>query len=253
MKILKVFGIAWGSLVILTMFLSILGIFVTAPTFYQGWLKFAHIFSPFDLWNYVVAVMLLSIVLSPAIGAFALYERLRKQFDIIQHYPGTPGFKEKKASLSDTLSKITTLCAAHGRELMKGKATGQIITYAVARNPVERGIYPEHKEEGTPSSGQTAKMKLKASYTKDARGFITASIKVVDPGDFPTAKVFKPASEDTSDEAWSLGEGEEFTTSKTLPTSDEAQQWVLSQVKALKRELDQWRAIVVPDSEEFEF
>lgn len=252
-KIFKVFGIAWGSFVTLTMLLSILGIFLTAPTFYQGWLKFADLFSPFDVWNYVVGVMLLSIVLSPAIGAFALYERLKKQFDIMQYYPEKTGFKEKKSFLSSTLSKITTFCDAHGIRLMKGEATRQIITDAVAQTPVRGRIYPEHREKWARSSGQTEKMKLKASYTKDTRGLITATIEVTDPGDFPTVKIFKSTSEDRSDETWSLGEGDESTTSKTLPSSAEAQQWVLSWVKALKREMYQWRAVEVPDSEEFEF
>ncbi len=95
-------------------------------------------------------------------------------------------------------------------------------------------------------------MKLQASYSKDGNGSLKAIIKIVDQGDFPTINIFKSASENPLDEAWNLREGKESTISKTLPSPEEAKQWVLSQVKVLKEKLDHWRNIVVPETEEFE-
>ncbi len=95
-------------------------------------------------------------------------------------------------------------------------------------------------------------MKLQATYSKGADGSIKSTIKVVDPRDFPTVNIFNSAAENPSDEAWKLGEGKEATISKILGSSDEAKQWVLSQVRALEQKLNRWREIVVPDPEEFE-
>lgn len=100
--------------------------------------------------------------------------------------------------------------------------------------------------------GGDKKMKLQATYSKNANGSIEVTIKVVDQGAFPTVNIFNSASENPSDEAWNLAEGKQSTISKTLPSSDEAKQWVSSQVKALKEKLDYWRNIVVPESEEFD-
>ena len=101
-------------------------------------------------------------------------------------------------------------------------------------------------------SKKDAKMNLQATYKKEANGSIRATIKVIDSGDFPTVNIFNSASKNPSDEAWNLGEGKQSSISKTLPNSDEAKQWVLSQVKVLREKLDHWRNIVVPESEEFE-
>ena len=95
-------------------------------------------------------------------------------------------------------------------------------------------------------------MKLEATYTKEANGSIKATIRVTDSGDFPTINVFKSPSENPSDETWSIGEGTESAISNTLPGPDETKQWVTSQINALKWNLDHWRAIWVPESEEFE-
>ncbi len=100
--------------------------------------------------------------------------------------------------------------------------------------------------------GGDKKMRLQATYSKDAYGSIKVTIDVVDQGDFPTVNIFNSASENPSDEAWNLGERKESTISKTLPSPDEAKQWVLSQVKVLKEKLDRWRNIAVPKSDEFE-
>jgi 3D (Asp-Asp-Asp) domain-containing protein len=165
--------------------------------------------TPFDVWNYVITTVLFSIVLTPAIGTSALYQRLKKRSDNIQYYSETAGSMEKAIYLEQTQKR--TMLPRRGR-----------------------------------------KMKLQALYTKDAKGFIKVVIEVIESGDFPTVNVFKSSSENRSDEAWNLGEGAENTTSKTLPSSDEAKRWVSSQVKALEEKLNQWRHIVVPEPEEFE-
>ncbi|HIC90609.1 MAG TPA: hypothetical protein EYP21_00810 [Syntrophaceae bacterium] len=95
-------------------------------------------------------------------------------------------------------------------------------------------------------------MKLQATYWKNADGSIKATIEVLDAGDFPRSNIFPSASITQENEEWNLGEGTESTISQTLPTSDEAKQWVSAQISALKAKLDHWRGIMVPEPEEFE-
>jgi hypothetical protein len=95
------------------------------------------------------------------------------------------------------------------------------------------------------------KMRLVATYSKDAKGFINSTIKVLDRGDFPTPNIFKSSSDDPAAATWDLEEGAENTISHTSPNSDEARQWVLAQVKVFKARLQYWRNIPVPEPEEF--
>ena len=75
-KILKGFAIVWSTLVAFGVVVGIVGIiFIGAPSFYEGWLKFTEIFSPFNWRNYLLIILLLS----PASGAYALHERLKKR------------------------------------------------------------------------------------------------------------------------------------------------------------------------------
>ncbi len=107
-------------------------------------------------------------------------------------------------------------------------------------------------ESITTTENRMQKMRLRATYCKDANGFIISTIKVLHQGDFPTPNIFRAISDTPGDEAWNLGEGTENTISKKLPTPDEVQQWVSRQIKLLKTKLDGWRNIPVPDPEEFE-
>jgi len=95
-------------------------------------------------------------------------------------------------------------------------------------------------------------MKLQTAYWKNADGSINVTVKVVDQGDFPTANVFGSTSGYPADEGWSLGESSEDSITNTLPTSDEAKQWASTQINAVKEKLDNWRNILVPETEEFE-
>lgn len=76
-EILKWFAKIWSGLVVLSIFIGIIGIFITASNFYEGWSKFTEIFSPFNLLNYLIILLLLS----PAIGAYYLSEYLSKRRD----------------------------------------------------------------------------------------------------------------------------------------------------------------------------
>ena len=73
-KILKGFSMAWAILAFLFIMFCIIGIFTGAGDFREGWLKFTEVFSPFNVMNYVVLV----ITFIPAIGAYALSERILK-------------------------------------------------------------------------------------------------------------------------------------------------------------------------------
>lgn len=95
------------------------------------------------------------------------------------------------------------------------------------------------------------RIRLLATYSKDANGFINSTIKVLDRGDFPTPNIFKSTSDNPASATWDLEEGAENTISHTSPNSDEARQWVLAQVKVLKAKLHYWRNIPVPEPEEF--
>lgn len=71
-KILKWFAKIWCFLVVLSVFVGAVGILIS-----NGWGKFTEVFSPFNLLNYLVILVLLS----PAIGAYYLSEHLSKRKD----------------------------------------------------------------------------------------------------------------------------------------------------------------------------
>lgn len=95
-------------------------------------------------------------------------------------------------------------------------------------------------------------MKLQATYWKNADGSIKATIEILDAGDFPRSNIFPSPSKNLETEEWNIGKGTETTISQTLPTSDEAKQWMSAQIRAIKEKLDHWRGIMIPESEEFE-
>ncbi len=70
--ILKWFARIWGSLVALSVFIGAAGILV-----FDGWAKLTEVFSPFNIINYLVILLLLS----PAIGAYYLSGYLSKSKD----------------------------------------------------------------------------------------------------------------------------------------------------------------------------
>ncbi|MBU3918881.1 hypothetical protein KKC63_03180 [Patescibacteria group bacterium] len=70
--ILKWFSKIWSFLVVLSIFVGAVGIII-----FDGWSKFTEIFSPFNLLNY----LLILVLLLPAIGAYYLSERFLKSKD----------------------------------------------------------------------------------------------------------------------------------------------------------------------------
>ncbi|KPJ64437.1 MAG: hypothetical protein AMJ45_05740 [Syntrophobacter sp. DG_60] len=86
------------------------------------------------------------------------------------------------------------------------------------------------------------KIKLKATWSRNPNGSITATIKVVDRGDFPTVNIFGSTSEEPASVAWNLGKGTISAITKTLSTPEEAKQWVSVQIGAIKWKLEHWRS-----------
>lgn len=64
----------WVGIVIAVNVISVVGIFGGAHGFRDGWQQIAEIYSPFNLKNYLLELVLVS----PAIGAYAWLERRRK-------------------------------------------------------------------------------------------------------------------------------------------------------------------------------
>jgi hypothetical protein len=65
LKALKIFRDVWIGLFCLLIFISIIGIFIGADSFWDGWHKLTEIFSPFNVVNVIVTI----VCLSPAIAA----------------------------------------------------------------------------------------------------------------------------------------------------------------------------------------
>lgn len=73
--ITKWFAIVWGTLAALIVVISIIGIFIGSPSLWEGWKKLIEIYSPFNVWNIIILILLFS----PAIGTYALYNWLLKK------------------------------------------------------------------------------------------------------------------------------------------------------------------------------
>jgi hypothetical protein len=74
-KIFKVFAIVWVCLFGIVIILSIVGFFLTAPSFIAGWQKVTEVFSPFNIANFIVII----VSLSPALIAYKLHEYFEKK------------------------------------------------------------------------------------------------------------------------------------------------------------------------------
>ncbi|MCB1784493.1 MAG: hypothetical protein KDI13_10935 [Alphaproteobacteria bacterium] len=72
LKILKAFRAIWLSAFVILIVISIIGMFLGADSFLEGWQKVQYIFSPFNVVNYIVML----ITLSPAILAHHWIEKL---------------------------------------------------------------------------------------------------------------------------------------------------------------------------------
>lgn len=74
-KLLKWFAVIWSALVVITILISIFGMVITSNSFYEACKRITSTFSPFNIANFIVTL----IALSPAIGAYVLYEYLEKK------------------------------------------------------------------------------------------------------------------------------------------------------------------------------
>lgn len=75
-RALTIFAYAWGGLVIATNLAAIAGMLMTADTLWSGWSRVADTYSPFNIVNWLLNVLLLL----PAIGA--LYWRNKRREEV---------------------------------------------------------------------------------------------------------------------------------------------------------------------------
>ncbi len=59
-KLFGVLSIVFGAIAVLLVLAGIVGIFLSEPTFWQGWAKFADTFSPFNILNYILIFLFFS-------------------------------------------------------------------------------------------------------------------------------------------------------------------------------------------------
>ena len=64
-KALRIFVKVWIGVAILVNVIAVIAMLVLAESLWAGLNRFCHVYSPFNLWNWVAEVVLLS----PAIGA----------------------------------------------------------------------------------------------------------------------------------------------------------------------------------------
>lgn len=76
-KVLTWFIRIWIGLAVLVNVISIIGLFIGADNFWHGWQRVGDTYSPFNVINYVMEILLLS----PAIGAYFWLERRRKKVE----------------------------------------------------------------------------------------------------------------------------------------------------------------------------
>ena len=64
-RALKWFTNGWAALAILVNVVAVVGLFIGAPTFWAGWTKVRETYSPFNIYNMFMELVLFA----PAIGA----------------------------------------------------------------------------------------------------------------------------------------------------------------------------------------
>ena len=74
-KLCNFIAIGWAILVVLLIIISIIGMFLSEPSFYHGWKRVVETFSPFNIANSIVTIVLSL----PAIGFFKLKEYFGKK------------------------------------------------------------------------------------------------------------------------------------------------------------------------------
>lgn len=74
-KILKGFAVVWVFLVLITIILSIVGTYLTTRSIYETWVWLTDTFSPFNVWN----TFLMLIIVSPAFIAYLIAEKIERR------------------------------------------------------------------------------------------------------------------------------------------------------------------------------
>ena len=74
-KLLKGFAYVWAFLIFISILLSIIGSYLRTRSILETWSWFTDTFSPFNIWN----VLLCIILLSPAYIAFLIAKKLEKK------------------------------------------------------------------------------------------------------------------------------------------------------------------------------
>jgi hypothetical protein len=74
-KFVKGFAVVWVFLILITIILSIVGAYLSTRSIYETWVWFTDTFSPFNLWN----TFLLLIIASPAFIAYLIAEKIEKR------------------------------------------------------------------------------------------------------------------------------------------------------------------------------
>ena len=68
----------WIALAVFVNVISIIGLFLGADSFWHGWQRVADIYSPFNVINFIMEIVLIS----PAIGAYLWLKRRRKKAEL---------------------------------------------------------------------------------------------------------------------------------------------------------------------------
>lgn len=95
-------------------------------------------------------------------------------------------------------------------------------------------------------------MKVKTNYSKQRDGVIKAEVFILRHEDYLTSTIFNSNKDYPTNDGFYLGYGEVCRVSKIFDTAAEAEKWAEEQIDALKRHLDSWRQISVPDSKEYD-
>jgi hypothetical protein len=76
-RMLKWFIRGWMALAVGINIVAIIGFFVDAKSFWAGWQRVADTYGPFNLWNWLMELLLVS----PALGAMVWLGRRQKRAD----------------------------------------------------------------------------------------------------------------------------------------------------------------------------
>ena len=77
-KLLKGFTYVWVFLIFISILLAIIGYYLKTRSIFETWIWFTDTFSPFNIWNTLLCIILVS----PAFIAFLIAQKLEKKKNI---------------------------------------------------------------------------------------------------------------------------------------------------------------------------